>query len=208
MKSCIFLRMNNSATSTDLSIMAQALDLARDGLNRTSPNPRVGCVLVDAAGNIVGRGSTQRAGGPHAEVMALSDALGHGHVVSGGTAYVTLEPCSHHGRTGPCCDALIKAGIAKVVAAVPDPNPLVSGQGFARLRAAGVTVEIGPCATASRELNLGFFSRMVRNTPWVRMKVAASLDGVTALQNDLASGLQGLQRAPMAKRGAPGRARC
>ena len=97
--------------------------------------------------------------------------------------YVTLEPCSHQGRTGPCCDALIKAGVAKVVAAVPDPNPLVSGQGFARLRAAGVSVEIGPGATASRELNLGFFSRMVRNTPWVRMKVAASLDGVTALQN-------------------------
>ncbi len=169
--------------STDPDWMAQALSEAYSALVLASPNPRVGCVIVGVDGRLAGSGYTQRAGGPHAEVMALRDAALRGHSVEGATVYVTLEPCSHQGRTGPCCDALIKAGVAKVVAAVPDPNPLVSGQGFARLRAAGVSVEIGPGATASRELNLGFFSRMVRNIPWVRMKVAASLDGVTALQN-------------------------
>lgn len=115
--------------------------------------------------------------------MALRDAALRGHSVVGATAYVTLEPCSHHGRTGPCCDALIGAGIKKVVASIADPNPLVSGQGFARLRAAGVEVIVGPGGQESRELNIGFFSRMIRNTPWVRMKVAASLDGKTALNN-------------------------
>ena len=115
--------------------------------------------------------------------MALRDAAAQSHSVQGATAYVTLEPCSHHGRTGPCCDALIAAGIKKVIASIADPNPLVSGQGFARLRAAGIEVEVGPGAAESRELNIGFFSRMVRKTPWVRMKVAASLDGTTALAN-------------------------
>jgi diaminohydroxyphosphoribosylaminopyrimidine deaminase/5-amino-6-(5-phosphoribosylamino)uracil reductase len=119
--------------------------------------------------------------------MALRDAQARGHSVHGATAYVTLEPCSHQGRTGPCCDALIAAGIGKVVASITDPNPLVSGQGFARLRAAGVDVQVlapeHPLASASRELNIGFFSRMLRKTPWVRMKIAASLDGKTALPN-------------------------
>jgi diaminohydroxyphosphoribosylaminopyrimidine deaminase/5-amino-6-(5-phosphoribosylamino)uracil reductase len=119
--------------------------------------------------------------------MALRDAAAKGHAVEGATAYVTLEPCSHHGRTGPCCDALIRAGIKKVVATNTDPNPLVAGQGFARLRAAGVEVDVldprDPLAIQSRELNIGFFSRMVRKTPWVRLKVAASLDGKTALPN-------------------------
>ena len=147
----------------------------------SSPNPRVGCVLTTADGQLIGQGHTQAAGGPHAEVMALRDAAAKGHQVAGATAYVTLEPCSHHGRTGPCCDALIAAGIKKVVASVADPNPLVSGQGFARLRAAGVEVLVGPGAAESRELNIGFFSRMIRKTPWVRMKIAASLDGRTAL---------------------------
>ncbi len=115
--------------------------------------------------------------------MAIRDAQARGLELRGATAYVTLEPCSHHGRTGPCCDALIKAGIKKVVASIADPNPLVSGQGFERLRAAGVEVEIGPGAEESHTLNIGFFSRMVRKTPWVRMKLAASLDGKTALEN-------------------------
>ena len=131
----------------------------------------------------MGQGHTQRAGGPHAEIMALRDAAAQGHPVIGATAYVTLEPCSHHGRTGPCCDALIAAGIKKVVASIADPNPLVAGQGFERLRAAGIEVEVGPGAAESRELNIGFFSRMIRKTPWVRMKMAASLDGTTALSN-------------------------
>ncbi len=164
-----------------------ALGRAESALRLTSPNPKVGCLLLSSTNVIIGQGHTQRAGGPHAEVMALRDAVAQGHSVVGATAYVTLEPCSHHGRTGPCCDALIAAGIKKVVATNLDPNPLVSGQGFARLRAAGVEVEVlaptDPLAIASRELNIGFFSRMVRKTPWVRMKVAASLDGTTALDN-------------------------
>jgi len=160
-----------------------ALLLAAKSIGLSEPNPRVGCVIVDAQGQVIGQGHTQQAGGPHAEVVALRDAQARGHALAGATAYVTLEPCSHHGRTGPCCDALIAAGIAKVVASVGDPNPLVAGQGFARLRAAGIEVEVGPGAEASRELNIGFFSRMVRQTPWVRMKMAASLDGQTALEN-------------------------
>ncbi|OGB08055.1 MAG: riboflavin biosynthesis protein RibD, partial [Burkholderiales bacterium RIFCSPHIGHO2_12_FULL_61_11] len=128
-------------------------------------------------------GHTQLTGGPHAEIMALRDAVIQGHSVEGATAYVTLEPCSHHGRTPPCCDALIAAGIKKVVASIADPNPLVSGQGFERLRVAGIEVEVGPGDAESRELNIGFFSRMIRKTPWVRMKMAASLDGTTALTN-------------------------
>lgn len=138
---------------------------------------------MDAQGHVLGQGHTQRTGGPHAEIMALRDAAAQGHSVVGATAYVTLEPCSHQGRTGPCCDALVAAGIKKVVASMADPNPLVSGQGFTRLRAAGIDVEVGPGAEAARELNIGFFSRMIRKTPWVRMKIAASLDGKTALNN-------------------------
>lgn len=169
--------------SADSDWMAQALNEARSALTLASPNPRVGCIIIGVDGRVSGRGYTQRAGGAHAEVMALRDARESGRAVVGGTAYVTLEPCSHHGRTGPCCDALVQSGVARVVASIPDPNPLVSGQGFGRLRAAGVTAEVGLGARESRELNLGFFSRMVRKIPWVRMKVAASLDGVTALQN-------------------------
>jgi len=160
-----------------------ALTLAGRALFLSNPNPRVGCVLTHASSAPLGQGHTQQAGGPHAEIMALRDAAARGHSVVGASAYVTLEPCSHHGRTGPCCDALIAAGIRKVVASIADPNPLVSGQGFERLRAAGVEVEVGPGAAESRELNIGFFSRMIRKTPWVRMKMAASLDGTTALSN-------------------------
>ncbi|MFC5499233.1 bifunctional diaminohydroxyphosphoribosylaminopyrimidine deaminase/5-amino-6-(5-phosphoribosylamino)uracil reductase RibD [Caenimonas terrae] len=163
--------------------MQQALACAREALVLSNPNPRVGCVITDGAGRVLGQGHTQRAGGPHAEIMALSDAAALGHSVHGATAWVTLEPCSHQGRTGPCCDALAAAGIARVVASLADPNPLVAGQGFQRLRAAGVAVEIGAGAAESRELNIGFFSRMVRKTPWVRLKIAASLDGKTALEN-------------------------
>lgn len=167
----------------DAQHMASALRLAASALLITDPNPRVGCVIADAQGRVLGKGHTQKAGGPHAEVMALRDAAAQGHSVAGATAYVTLEPCAHHGRTGPCCDALIAAGIGRVVASLADPNPLVAGQGFERLRAAGVAVEVGPGAEEARELNLGFLSRMVRKTPWVRMKVAASLDGRTGLAN-------------------------
>lgn len=169
------------------AFIERALALASQALRLTSPNPRVGCVIADASGNVLGQGHTQRAGQAHAEIMALHDAQAQGYSVQGATAYVTLEPCSHHGRTGPCCDALIAAGICKVVATLTDPNPMVAGQGFARLRAAGIQVEVLPpdhlLAVASRELNIGFFSRMVRQTPWVRLKLAASLDGQTALNN-------------------------
>lgn len=149
-----------------------------------APNPAVACLIIDQqAEKVLGQGHTQQPGGPHAEVMALRDAAARGHNVKGATAYVTLEPCCHHGRTPPCCDALIAAGVKKVVASIADPNPLVSGRGFARLRAAGIEVKVGPGAAVSRELNIGFFSRMIRKTPWVRMKIAASLDGQTALLN-------------------------
>ena len=164
-------------------LIGRALELANASLTLSSPNPRVGCVIADAHGRILGQGHTQQAGGPHAEIMALASARAAGANLLGATAYVTLEPCSHQGRTGPCCDALIDAGIKRVLASIADPNPLVSGRGLAKLRAAGVEVETGPGAVQSRELNLGFFSRMIRKRPWVRMKIAASLDGKTALDN-------------------------
>ena len=159
--------------------MAQALRLAERGLYGTSPNPRVGCVLV-RAGDVVGSGWHRRAGEPHAEVHALREA---GEAARGATAYVTLEPCSHHGRTPPCAEALIEAGVARVVVAVQDPNPQVAGEGIARLRAAGIAVESGLMETEARELNVGFFARMTRGMPWVRSKIAMSLDGRTALGN-------------------------
>jgi diaminohydroxyphosphoribosylaminopyrimidine deaminase / 5-amino-6-(5-phosphoribosylamino)uracil reductase len=167
----------------DIAFMQQALGLAHDALYLTSPNPRVGCVIVGANGVVLGSGHTQRAGEAHAEVMALRDAQTKSHDVKGATAYVTLEPCSHQGRTGPCCDALIHAGLARVVVAIQDPNPQVSGQGIARLRAAGVQVDVGLLGEEAHELNIGFFKRMTHGTPWVRMKTAASLDGQTALEN-------------------------
>ena len=168
---------------SQLDITLALESLARQASAASAPNPAVACMIIDTGLKILGQGHTQRTGGPHAEIMALSDAAAKGHSVVGATAHVTLEPCSHHGRTGPCCDALIAAGIKKVVASIADPNPLVSGRGFARLRAAGIEVEVGSGATESRELNIGFFSRMIRRTPWVRMKMAASLDGTTALSN-------------------------
>lgn len=177
------------------SDVGAALKLAQGALTASNPNPRVGCILHAADGRVIGQGHTQQAGGPHAEVMALRDASARGESTQGATAYVTLEPCSHHGRTPPCCDALIAAGIAKVVVATLDPNPLVAGRGLERLRAAGVQVELLPpdsdAARASRELNIGFFSRMIRRSPWVRMKAAASLDGVTALGNGASQWITG-----------------
>jgi diaminohydroxyphosphoribosylaminopyrimidine deaminase/5-amino-6-(5-phosphoribosylamino)uracil reductase len=171
----------------DDEILHQAVALARQAVGLTDPNPRVGCVILAADGRVAGQGHTQQAGGPHAEVMALRDAEARGVSVRGGTAFVTLEPCSHHGRTPPCADALVAHGLARVVIALLDPNPLVAGQGVRRLEAAGIAVSVvptdHPAALAARELNLGFLSRMVRQRPWVRLKVAASLDGRTALDN-------------------------
>ena len=159
--------------------MAQALRLAARALYTTSPNPRVGCVLV-LNGHVVGEGWHERAGEPHAEVHALRAA---GELARGSTAYVTLEPCSHYGRTPPCADALIAAGVSRVVVAMQDPNPQVAGQGLAKLREAGIDVECGLMETAARELNIGFNKRMTCGMPWVRSKIAASLDGRTALAN-------------------------
>jgi diaminohydroxyphosphoribosylaminopyrimidine deaminase/5-amino-6-(5-phosphoribosylamino)uracil reductase len=173
------------------SPMAEALALARQAVGLSDPNPRVGCVITATDGRVIGRGHTQRAGEAHAEVMALRDARAGGADVHGATAHVTLEPCSHHGRTAPCCDALIEAGIARVVIAAQDPNPQVRGQGAARLRAAGVVVEAGALGDASRELNIGFFSRMERGRPWVRLKAAVSLDGRTALANGASQWITG-----------------
>jgi diaminohydroxyphosphoribosylaminopyrimidine deaminase/5-amino-6-(5-phosphoribosylamino)uracil reductase len=171
--------------------MQEALVLARQGFALTEPNPRVGCVITTADGRVIGRGHTQQAGGPHAEVMALRDALANRESVQGATVYVTLEPCAHHGRTPPCCDALIAAGVGRVVMAVVDPFPQVAGQGAARLRAAGIEVQVGEEADAARELNIGFFSRIVRGRPWVRLKAAISLDGRTALANGVSQWITG-----------------
>ncbi|MEM9303883.1 MAG: bifunctional diaminohydroxyphosphoribosylaminopyrimidine deaminase/5-amino-6-(5-phosphoribosylamino)uracil reductase RibD [Pseudomonadota bacterium] len=157
--------------------MAEALRLAELGAWTTHPNPRVGCVIADGAA-VVGRGWHERAGGPHAEVVALADA---GERARGATAYVTLEPCAHHGRTPPCADALLAAGIARVVAAVPDPFPEVDGRGFGKLRAGGVVVEVGLLRPAGEALIRGFLSRVQRGRPWVRVKLAMSLDARTAL---------------------------
>lgn len=172
-----------------------ALALAKAAIGRCEPNPRVGCVILGPGGAVLGSGSTQRAGGSHAEVEALADAASRGASVRGATACVSLEPCCHHGRTPPCCDALIAAGIAHVMVAVQDPNPLVAGRGIERLRKAGVEVTVlpddDPLAVASRELNVGFFSRMTRRRPWVRMKIAASLDGRTALENGTSQWITG-----------------
>lgn len=147
------------------------------------PNPAVGAVLVDGTGKILGLGHTQKRGGPHAEIMALRHAREQGHDTAGATLYVSLEPCSHQGLTPPCTNAVVEAGIKKVVASVLDPNPLVYGRGIAQLRAAGIQIEVGSGAAESRELNIGFFSRMIRKRPWVRMKAAATLDGRMALEN-------------------------
>lgn len=163
--------------------LAHALGLAEQAIGLSDPNPRVGCVILSGDGRQLGAGHTQAAGQAHAEVMALRDAATRGEDVRGATAVVTLEPCSHHGRTPPCCDALIAAGIARVVVAIEDPNPQVAGQGLARLQAAGIQVELADAAIAdtARELNIGFFSRMQRSRPFVRLKSAISLDGRTAL---------------------------
>ena len=176
---------------TDRARMRRALDLARESIGLSDPNPRVGCVIAGDGWQV--EGFTQAAGQAHAEVMALRAAQAAGVDVRGTTVYVTLEPCAHHGRTPPCCDALVAAGVARVVVAVGDPNPLVAGQGLQRLRAAGITVEMGEAdhAATARELNIGFFARMQRGRPWVRMKIAASLDGRTALDNGVSQWITG-----------------
>ena len=164
-------------TPADHDFMQRALQLAELVLFTATPNPRVGCVVVrDNA--IVGEGWHRRAGEPHAEVLALAQA---GERARGGTAYVTLEPCNHHGRTPPCVDALIEARVGRVIAAMEDPNPSVNGAGLERLRAAGIDVRCGLLQQEARDLNIGFVSRMARGRPWVRLKVATSLDGRTAL---------------------------
>jgi diaminohydroxyphosphoribosylaminopyrimidine deaminase/5-amino-6-(5-phosphoribosylamino)uracil reductase len=166
-------------TAADHAFMTQALRLAEQGLYTTTPNPRVGCVIVHD-GKVVGEGWHEKAGAPHAEVNALRAA---GEMARGATAYVTLEPCSHYGRTPPCAEALASAGVAKVIAAMRDPNPQVAGNGFALLQFAGISALIGLMETEARELNIGFVSRMTRGRPWVRIKTASSLDGKTALAN-------------------------
>ncbi|HEX4235516.1 MAG TPA: bifunctional diaminohydroxyphosphoribosylaminopyrimidine deaminase/5-amino-6-(5-phosphoribosylamino)uracil reductase RibD [Caldimonas sp.] len=172
--------MTASSTATPGTPMREALALAGRAIGLSDPNPRVGCVIV-AGDTIVGRGHTQHAGGPHAEIMALADAAARGVEVRGATVHVTLEPCAHHGRTPPCADALVAAGVGRVVIAMRDPNPLVAGRGAARLAAAGIVVEWGEGGAESHALNIGFVSRMERGRPWLRMKAAISLDGRSAL---------------------------
>lgn len=175
-------------TATDHAHMARALRLARRGLATTTPNPRVGCVIVGTTGDIVGEGWHQRAGEPHAEVLALCQAATR---AQGATAYVTLEPCNHHGRTPPCTEALLAAGIRRVIAAMQDPDPRVSGGGIAHLRSQGVAVESGLLENEARALNPGFIARLTRGRPWLTLKIAASLDGRTALGNGISQWITG-----------------
>lgn len=174
----------------DLDWMRRALALARGVLYTTTPNPRVGCVIV-RDGQVLGEGATQPPGGPHAEIRALRDATERGHSVEGATLYVTLEPCSHHGRTPPCVDAVLAARPARVVVAMGDPNPQVNGRGLAQLRAAGIAVDVGVCVDEALELNPGFVARMQRGTPWTWLKLAASLDGRSALHNGMSQWITG-----------------
>jgi diaminohydroxyphosphoribosylaminopyrimidine deaminase/5-amino-6-(5-phosphoribosylamino)uracil reductase len=177
----------------DLRQLTRTLELAKSAIGRSDPNPRVGCVIADRDGRVIGEGATQRAGQAHAEVMALRAAHEAGASPRGGTAWVSLEPCSHHGRTPPCADALVAAGLGRVVVATADPNPQVAGAGLQRLRDADIAVEVaeGPLAQQARELNVGFFSRMRRGLPWVRCKLAASLDGRTALDSGVSQWITG-----------------
>ena len=180
-------------SDSDRARLLECLTLAHDAIGLSDPNPRVGCIIASPDGRTLARGSTQQAGAAHAEAAALAAAHTAGADLHGATAWVSLEPCAHHGRTPPCCDALAEAGIARVVVAAVDPNPLVAGQGIARLRAAGLTVDLadGDLARAARELNIGFFSRMQRGRPWLRLKIAASLDGRTALNNGASQWITG-----------------
>lgn len=183
-------RLMASHTDTDLAWMQRALAQAETVMNITTPNPRVGCVIV-RDGQLLGEGATQPPGSAHAEIQALRAAQAAGVDVAGSTFYVTLEPCSHHGRTPPCADALIAARPARVVVAMRDPNPLVGGAGIARLRAAGITVDVGLCRDAALAQNPGFVARMTRGTPWLWLKLAGSLDGRSALHNGLSQWITG-----------------
>ena len=169
-------------TAVDHQWMAEALAEAHKALYLANPNPRVGCVIVKD-GQVIGRGFTQQVGGPHAEIQALADTKLNGFDPKDSNIYVTLEPCNHTGRTPPCVDALLTAKPAKVIVAMVDPNPLVAGKGLERLKAAGIEVQCGLMESEAQALNRGFLSRMTRGLPWVRLKIAASLDGKTALPN-------------------------
>ncbi|MGL5004209.1 MAG: bifunctional diaminohydroxyphosphoribosylaminopyrimidine deaminase/5-amino-6-(5-phosphoribosylamino)uracil reductase RibD, partial [Casimicrobium sp.] len=177
-------------STIDEKFMRRALELAALAMNHATPNPRVGCVIV-RDGQVLSEGFTQRPGEPHAEAHAIKQARSKQLELSGATAYVTLEPCNHFGRTPPCTEALVEAGIKRVVAAVQDPNPIVSGRGLARLRDAGIEVRAGLLEHDAREMNIGFIKRMQTGLPWLRCKVAASLDGRTGLSNGASQWITG-----------------
>ncbi len=182
-----------SISGLDHDRLLEALALAQQSIGLSDPNPRVGCIMGHADGRVLASGYTQQAGGAHAEVAALSEAARGGIDVRGATAWVTLEPCAHHGRTPPCCDALVRAGIARVVIGIRDPFEQVDGRGIERLRAAGIEVSMADetVAQACRELNIGFHTRMERGRPWLRLKIAASLDGRTALPDGTSQWITG-----------------
>jgi len=182
--------MNSGNLQTDQHWMSEALAEAHQALYLANPNPRVGCLIVKN-GQVIGRGHTQAVGGPHAEVQALADARSKGFDPTDSVIYVTLEPCNHTGRTPPCVDALIAAKPRKVLVAMIDPNPLVAGKGLERLQAAGIAVETGLLGAEAAALNRGFISRMTRGLPWVRLKIAATLDGKTALPNGTSQWITG-----------------
>lgn len=184
--------MAGKFSNSDTVFMDRALQLAERGMYTATPNPRVGCVIVKD-GRIIGEGWHEKAGEPHAEVMALRSSVGAGSTPSNATAYVTLEPCSHFGRTPPCADALIAGAVSRVVVAMKDPNPLVAGSGIEKLRAAGIEVDCGLRAEQATELNIGFVTRMRCGRPWIRTKIACSLDGKTALANGQSQWITGAQ---------------
>jgi diaminohydroxyphosphoribosylaminopyrimidine deaminase/5-amino-6-(5-phosphoribosylamino)uracil reductase len=184
--------VNTPTVHDDTHWMRQAIALARGVLYTTTPNPRVGCVIV-RDGRVLGQGATQPPGCPHAEASAIADMASRGETGEGATFYVTLEPCSHFGRTPPCADAIVLARAARVVVAMSDPNPMVNGDGIARLRAAGIVVDEGVCLEEALELSSGFIARMSRGTPWVWLKMAASLDGRSALHNGASQWITGGQ---------------
>jgi diaminohydroxyphosphoribosylaminopyrimidine deaminase / 5-amino-6-(5-phosphoribosylamino)uracil reductase len=177
-------------TTVDEKFMQRALDLAALAMNHATPNPRVGCVIVRDA-QIIAEGYTQRPGEAHAEANAITHARARGIDLRGATAYVTLEPCNHFGRTPPCSEALISSGVTRVIAAMEDPNPVVSGRGFERLRSSGIEVRVGLLEHEACEINIGFIKRMRTGLPWVRCKVAASLDGRTGLSNGVSQWITG-----------------
>ncbi|AWD32683.1 Riboflavin biosynthesis protein RibD [Candidatus Kinetoplastibacterium sorsogonicusi] len=185
--------MDNQIKNYDLYWMEQAIELAKNSIFITKPNPSVGCIIVNNLGICIGKGSTQQVGGLHAEVLAINDAIQNKYSIEGSTIFVTLEPCCHYGRTPPCIDQIIKHKPKRIVIALLDPNPKINGKSIELLKQSGIHVELGLCFREALELNLGFVSRMVRNKPWIWSKIAISMDGFCSLNNGTSKWITGIE---------------